>query len=275
MLFDGHGNHLTREFQDVCEKNHIKIQCIPPHVSNRLQPLDLECFPKLKTRYKVFIDEKIDRSVSSLDKFELLGAYSKQRKTIFTTKMIESSFRKAGLFPFDPDHTISQLPRRVTPSTPKRNSSPFQDSSTPNTFLTPSKCSQVNELQKAFLELLPSVDIPNRMRAKKIVEDLVEIAHAALQSDAINARKISAQYISEDYQGEKKVRPRKLFIIGSEKPAEDISETVLPTSQILPSPVQNNSSTSKSGSPKRKRRPPTCSNCRNPGHRIQTCPQKS
>lgn len=113
----------------------------------------------------------------------------------------------------------------------------------------------------------------HRIRAKRNCSRIPEIAHAALRSDAINAKKY-AQHITHYHREKRKVRPKELFINESNISVEGISERFSSTSQALQLHVTNDASSSKNGSSKRKRRPPTCGNCRKPGHKIQTCPEK-
>ncbi|EED24000.1 conserved hypothetical protein [Talaromyces stipitatus ATCC 10500] len=44
LILDGHGSHLTPEFDRICTENNIIPVCMPPHSSHRLQPLDVGCF---------------------------------------------------------------------------------------------------------------------------------------------------------------------------------------------------------------------------------------
>jgi hypothetical protein len=48
LVLDGHGSHLTAEFDRTCTKNHIIPICMPPHSSHLLQSLDVSCFAVLK-----------------------------------------------------------------------------------------------------------------------------------------------------------------------------------------------------------------------------------
>ena len=48
LVLDGHGSHLTPNFDKICEENKIILICMPPHSSHLLQPLDIGCFAVLK-----------------------------------------------------------------------------------------------------------------------------------------------------------------------------------------------------------------------------------
>ena len=42
LILDGHGSHLTPQFDQICEQNKIIPICMPAHASHLLQPLDLD-----------------------------------------------------------------------------------------------------------------------------------------------------------------------------------------------------------------------------------------
>lgn len=48
LILDGHGSHLTPQFDQICEQNKIIPLCMPAHSSHLLQPLDIGCFSVLK-----------------------------------------------------------------------------------------------------------------------------------------------------------------------------------------------------------------------------------
>ena len=48
LILDGHGSHVTPEFNQYCLECSIIILCMPPHSSHLLQPLDVDCFSVLK-----------------------------------------------------------------------------------------------------------------------------------------------------------------------------------------------------------------------------------
>ena len=51
LILDGHGSHITLEFNLFCKDHSIITLCMPPHSSHLLQPLDVSCFSPLKRSY--------------------------------------------------------------------------------------------------------------------------------------------------------------------------------------------------------------------------------
>jgi hypothetical protein len=48
LILDGHGSHVTAEFDQYCTQNSIIVLCMPAHSFHILQPLDVSCFAVLK-----------------------------------------------------------------------------------------------------------------------------------------------------------------------------------------------------------------------------------
>jgi hypothetical protein len=57
LVFDGHGSHVTPEFDQYCIDHDIVVLCMPPHSSHLLQPLDVSCFSVLKRVYGQGVEE--------------------------------------------------------------------------------------------------------------------------------------------------------------------------------------------------------------------------
>jgi hypothetical protein len=51
LILDGHGSHLTPEFDLFCADHSIITLCMPPHSSHLLQPCDVSFFAVLKRLY--------------------------------------------------------------------------------------------------------------------------------------------------------------------------------------------------------------------------------
>ena len=59
LIMDGHGSHVTAEFDQYARQNSIIVLCMPPHSSHILQPLDISCFTVLKQRYRQAVEAQI------------------------------------------------------------------------------------------------------------------------------------------------------------------------------------------------------------------------
>jgi hypothetical protein len=51
LILDGHGSHVTAEFDRYCTKHDIIVLCMPFYLSHLFQSLDIACFAVLKRLY--------------------------------------------------------------------------------------------------------------------------------------------------------------------------------------------------------------------------------
>lgn len=130
LVLDGHGSHLTPEFDQVCAENNIIPICMPAHSSHVLQPLDVGCFAVLKRSYGRLVENKMRLGINHIDKLDFLNAYPTARAEAFQSQTIQNSFAATGLAPYDPERVLSKLDivlRTPTPpgSRPASRSSQF------------------------------------------------------------------------------------------------------------------------------------------------------
>ena len=106
LILDGHGSHLTPDFQDFCTQYKIVLLCLPPHTSHMLQPLDIAVFSPFKHYFRRAIERRLQAGALKFPKTEFLETYQKVRPQALTEKNIKSGFRKAGLVPFNPQKAL-------------------------------------------------------------------------------------------------------------------------------------------------------------------------
>src|SRR2546423_1662190 len=68
LILDGHGSHVTPEFDKFCSDNSILTECMPSHSSHHLQPLDVSCFSVLKRVYGTLVKVKVSLGIHHIDK---------------------------------------------------------------------------------------------------------------------------------------------------------------------------------------------------------------
>jgi hypothetical protein len=135
LILDGHGSHLTAEFDQICEKNDIIAICMPPHSSHLLQPLDIGCFAALKRAYSRLIESKARARINHIDKLDFLEAYPSARIKAFKSETIKNSFATAGLIPYNPDRVISKLNIRLRTPTPPLSRGSEWEPKTPSNYV--------------------------------------------------------------------------------------------------------------------------------------------
>ncbi|KJZ73072.1 hypothetical protein HIM_07456 [Hirsutella minnesotensis 3608] len=113
LLLDGHGSHLTPEFDDFCRKNQIVWLCPPPHSTHLTQACDVGCFSVLKTAYGRLVQEKAELGINSIDKPDFIQIFQKARTVALSEKNIKNSFRAVGIVPFSPEMVLSRIRART------------------------------------------------------------------------------------------------------------------------------------------------------------------
>jgi hypothetical protein len=139
LILDGHGSHLTPEFDRTCTENKIIPVCMPPHSSYLLQPLDVGCFAVLKRHYGQLVEQRIRLGFNHIDKIDFLTAFPRARTMAYEAQTIRNSFAATGLVPLSPDRVIQQL--TIQSKTPTPTSRPSN---------TQSPCLQTSQNVRQF-----------------------------------------------------------------------------------------------------------------------------
>src|SRR5450432_3876369 len=109
LILNGHGSHITPEFDLFAKEHSIITLCMPPHLSHLLQPLDVGCFAVLKRLYGRQIEGLIRNRVNHIDKQDFLEVYYAARTETMNQANIQSSFAATGVLPYDPERVLSKL----------------------------------------------------------------------------------------------------------------------------------------------------------------------
>jgi hypothetical protein len=117
LIIDGHSSYVTAQFIAYCIISKIDLFLLLPHSSHKTQPLDLSIFGPLKTALNLEVDQIFRHLTMRLPRVEWTSAYVKARVRCFKPSSIEFGFRKAGIYPFNPEILLSTLtPPPRTPS---------------------------------------------------------------------------------------------------------------------------------------------------------------
>ncbi|GMG43821.1 unnamed protein product [Aspergillus oryzae var. brunneus] len=169
LILDGHGSHLTPQFDDICSQNDIIPLCMPAHSSHLLQPLDVGCFGPLKRAYGQLVENKMRLGFNHIDKLDFLEAFPQARAQIYTTSNICSGFSATGLIPFNPERVLSQLNIQLEATPPGSRPSSRSTNSVPK---TPHNLKQLQKQETTLKKLLrartKSPDSPTKIVIKQL-----------------------------------------------------------------------------------------------------------
>ena len=103
-IYDGHSTHVNPSKIEWAQSNRIILFVLPAHHSHILQPLDVGCFGPLQRIYNVkaqkFLREHPGEIITRNEVGQL--ASSAYILALSATNLM-SSFRKTGIYPFNPD----------------------------------------------------------------------------------------------------------------------------------------------------------------------------
>ena len=130
LIINSYSSHVTARFIAYCITSKIDLFLLPPHLLHKTQPLDLSIFRPLKTVTNLEVDRIFRHSTMRLLRIEWTSAYIKARARCFKPSSIESGFRKAGIYLFNPEILLSALtPPPRTPSPNDQNVSQISHAS--------------------------------------------------------------------------------------------------------------------------------------------------
>ena len=117
LICDGFGTHETLEILEFIFANNIFLCRLPSHASHKLQPCDIAVFAPLKAAYRDQA-ERLDRGgVGTIGKQHFTYLYSPARERAITKRNILAGWKASGLYPFNPDKVLKDIPKPVTEPT--------------------------------------------------------------------------------------------------------------------------------------------------------------
>lgn len=165
LFFDGHTAHISTRIIKTAMDHQIELECIPPHSSTILQPLDVVTLTKVKTAWRHLLNQHNVKSNSApIDKPKFaLMVITKCPSIIKLIKLFQirelwcdhlkkshcqGGFAKAGIYPFDPKAISKEklLDQPViAPASVTTSSSVIQPAVKPR-IVRSSSCIQLSEL---------------------------------------------------------------------------------------------------------------------------------
>jgi hypothetical protein len=260
LVLDGHGSHLTPEFDQLCAENKIIPLCMPPHSSHLLQPLDVGVFSPLKRAYSKLVEQRMRNNYNHVDKLDFLGALPTARQEAFTPQNIRSGFAATGLMPFEPNRVIQKLRIQLKTPTPP-GSRGGSDLSSP-IFGTPQNPRQLERFTTTVGDLAYSGHIsPSTFRFA--YQQLAKSCGSIMAQGAIMKKEFDGLLAANEKEKRKQRKSKKQLLHNGGITSEEAQELI---------PRQD---TTTEASQPRKRAPPTCSDCRTIGHHRRQCPNRN
>jgi hypothetical protein len=196
LICDGHDSHISGSFIAHCLQNRITLLILPPHTSHLLQPLDVAIFGPLKKRLTAALSHLNQAQLVRIQKIEWMEAYIQARSEACTQQNIESAWRGAGLFPFNPQRalrtmvldTTPELERPRTPTEFDIFDQVFVNSSPPDA----TSLRSANELLNSTInsDAIPTTPVRRYIRKLTAGAEQLQARSIVHQHDANNLRSI-------------------------------------------------------------------------------------
>jgi hypothetical protein len=132
LLLDNHGSHLTRQFLDYCSNNKIFLFTFPPHLTHRLQPLDLIPFQQYKLNHGQAVNRAARQEAKTFDKSDFMTTIQSIREKSFQPHIIKAGWRKAGIRPFKSTEILKKIRGRSSSPILRVTEGALADSPSPN-----------------------------------------------------------------------------------------------------------------------------------------------
>lgn len=268
LVLDGHGSHLTPQFDKLCAENNIIPICMPPHSSHLLQPLDVGCFAVLKRAYGQLVESKTRLGINHIDKFDFLMAYPSARTGTFKPDTIQNSFRATGLSPYSPTKVLSKLNIHLKTPTPPGSAGSIFSPRTPQNLLQLQK--QASSIKALIKRRSQSPPTPT----DRALNQLIKGCELAMNSAIFLAHENSTLRAENEKKKQKRAQTNRWIsnqggisveeaLQVSQAALEIVEPAILPLDEALVAPLQQ-----------RTRALPTCSDCGIRGHKRNACPNK-
>ncbi|XP_018563147.1 uncharacterized protein LOC108904910 [Anoplophora glabripennis] len=103
LVLDGHCSHTRNiELIELAKENYVTIICLPPHSTNKMQPLDVAFMFPLKTYYAQEIENWLrENQLSTVSPYAVAGIFCKAYNRAATMEASCNGFRKTGLVPLN------------------------------------------------------------------------------------------------------------------------------------------------------------------------------
>lgn len=104
LIYDNVESHLSLEAVMLCKENGVSVLTLPPHSSNKMQPLDVAVFGPFKTYYNAALDSwMMQNPGKTASIYNTASFVNTAHQKSMTPSNIIAGFKKSGIHPYDRD----------------------------------------------------------------------------------------------------------------------------------------------------------------------------
>lgn len=102
LILDNHVSHISLEAVTFAKENHIHLLSLPPHSSQKTQPLDRCFFKPLKARYDELCDQwSGNHAGASISQYNIAEIFGQAFMRVATVDIAAKAFRTCGIVPLN------------------------------------------------------------------------------------------------------------------------------------------------------------------------------
>ena len=103
LIYNGHLSHVSVKLFEKAMNENITLLKLPPHVTDKLQPLGVGCFSPLKREWDKALNERLNtiETKNSMNKSTFVEMLAKVWEKGLSSENVMSGFRATGVFPVD------------------------------------------------------------------------------------------------------------------------------------------------------------------------------
>ena len=102
LLLDGHKSHVSIGLVEWAKSHNIILFILPAHTSHILQPMDVGCYGPFQRMYNAECHKFTRQSSCTITRYDICELASKIYSRALSSENLQSAFKKAGIFPFNP-----------------------------------------------------------------------------------------------------------------------------------------------------------------------------
>lgn len=104
VILDGHSSHKSLEAVNLARDNDVILISLPPHITHRIQPLDIVFYGPLKTAYNQEADKWTAlHPVKRLSDYEVEEAFGRAYSRVANVDKGRSGSEHSAIFPYNPN----------------------------------------------------------------------------------------------------------------------------------------------------------------------------
>jgi hypothetical protein len=272
LVLDGHGSHLTAQFDQICTKYNIIPICMPAHSSHLLQPLDVACFAPLKRAYGRLVESLTRNGIDHIDKLDFLTAYPEARLQAFKDTTIRSGFKATGLVPFDRTEVLSKINIRLKTPTPPRSRG--SNSSADFVPITPHNAKQLRRQASSMKALLKYRSQSPPTPTKTALNQLIKGCQLAMHSAVLLAEENRGLRAANAKKRQKRSRSTRQIPHDTGLSASEARTLIQASQNHVEAEASTTAEMTNQASTQPIRALPKCSGCGEIGHKVNRCPKQ-